>query len=135
MRGTRTGLFCGAAGGEARDYSVFNINRDLDGYSSLSSASFALPGKIAFALDLSGPSFLISGACATSLIVIEAAVNAITLGQCEAAIVTGSNVLLNPLPIQDLMTIEVLSPDGYSKTFDDSGKVIILNPFQMNFTM
>ena len=121
LRGTRTGLFCGAVGGEATDYSIYNINRDLDGYLSLSSSNFVLPGRVAFGLDLRGPSFLLSGACASSLMALEAAVNSITLGQCDSAIVTGSNVLLNPLPFVDLMKMEGLSADGYCKTFDDSG--------------
>ena len=127
MRGTRTGLFCGAVGGEATDYSIFNINRDVDGYLALSSSNFILPGRISFALDLRGPAFLLSGACASSLMAVEAAVNSITLGQCDAAIVTGSNVLLNPLPFLDLMTMEGLAPDGHCKTFDDSGKLTFVS--------
>ena len=121
VRGTKTGLFCGAVGGEAVDYNLFNLNRDLDGYMSLSSSNFAVPGRIAFSLNLRGPSFLLSGACASSLMAIEAAVNAITLGQCDSAIVTGSNVILNPLPFTDLLKMGGLSADGYCKTFDDAG--------------
>ena len=122
MRGTKTGLFCGALGGEASDYSLFNINRDVDGYLALSSSNFILPGRISFSLDLRGPAVLLSGACASSLMALEAAVSSITLGLCDSAIVTGSNVLLNPLPFLDLMTIEGIAPDGYCKTYDDSGE-------------
>ena len=121
VRGTKTGLFCGAMGGEATDYSLFNVNRDVDGYLALSSSNFILPGRIAFSLDLCGPSYLLSGACASSLMALEAAVSSITLGQCDSAIVTGSNVLLNPLPFLDLVTIGGVSTDGHCKTFDDSG--------------
>ena len=60
--------------------------------------------------------------------------NSIILGRCEAAVVTGSNVLLNPQTHLDLMAMNVLAKDGRCKTFDESGmqKKININIFRLN---
>ena len=59
-------------------------------------------------------------ACASSFSAVEAAVNSLVLGKCEAAVVTGSNVLLSSVGQLDL-TINVLANDGRCKSFDVSG--------------
>ena len=79
-----------------------------------------IPGKIAFALDLQGSSCFISTACSSSLSAIEAAVAGIRLGKLDGAIVTGSNVCLNPRFHHELMAIGTLAKDGRCKAFDES---------------
>ena len=122
LRGSQTGVFCSALGGEATDYGLFNFNADTFSYSRLGTFSYMIPAKIAFALDLQGPSALLSTACSSSLTAMEAAVNGILLGKFEAAIVTGSNLCLNPRHHLAYMTGAALAKDGRCKAFDESGK-------------
>ena len=122
MRGTRTGVFCGAYGGEAADYNMYRVNRDNAGYYQLAFANFMIPGRISFALDLQGPSTHLCTACSSSFTALETAVNNIILGKCDAAVVTGSTVHLNPQSHLDLMAMNVLAHDGHCKAFDESGK-------------
>ena len=122
LRGSRVGIFCGSLGGEAMDYDSIRYNLDLSGYGGLMQANFMLPAWISFAFDLRGPSIHVSSACSSSLTAIEAAVSSVVFGRCEAAIVTGSNLVLNPHSNRDLMTMNGLAMDGRSKAFDASGR-------------
>ena len=121
MRGSSTAVFCGAYGGDAADYNLYRLNRDHAGYAQLSFANFMIPGRIAFNFDLQGPSAHTCSACSSSLTALEAAVSSIVLGKCDAAIVTGSTIHLNPQSHLDLMATNVLAPDGRCKTFDETG--------------
>lgn len=55
-----------------------------------------LANRLSFALGLTGPSFLLDASCSSSLFALNSAFNAIRNGECDAAIVGGSNLLLNP---------------------------------------
>ena len=64
-----------------------------------------------------------SSVCSSSLSAIEAAVSGIARGKLDGAIVTGSNVCLNPRFHLEYMAAGALSKDGHSKAFDESGKL------------
>ena len=122
LQGERTGVFCAAVGSEAGEYAQFRYDKELAGYMSCSHQSFVIPARIAFAFDFQGPSSHVSTACSSSLTAIEAAVNHIKAGNIDAAIVTGSHVLLNPRAHLEVMAVGVASKDGQCRAFDESGK-------------
>lgn len=124
MRGSRTGVFSGAYGGEALDYNSFRHSGDNDGYQGLCSMSFMIPARLAFAFDFQGPSTHVSTACSSSLTALEFAVQSMRLGSCDAALVTGSTVHLNPQTHLDLVAFGALAKDGRSKAFDQAGNII-----------
>jgi fatty acid synthase, animal type len=65
--------------------------------SSTNSCSRAmLANRISFTLGLTGPSFLLDTACSSSMYALDCAFNAIRSGECDAALVGGSNLLLHP---------------------------------------
>ena len=70
---------------------------------------------------IAGPSVAVDTACATGLYVIDHAVRSIRSGQCDAAVVGASNVILHPRSTLNFQKLGVLSPDGASKSFDASG--------------
>lgn len=55
-----------------------------------------LANRISFSLGLTGPSFMIDTACSSSMYALDCAFKAIRNGDCDAAIVGGCNLLLNP---------------------------------------
>lgn len=57
-------------------------------------------------------------ACSSSMYALLQAVNAIRLNQCDAALVCGANLLLNPNLSSCLAKLGVLSPDGFCRSFD-----------------
>ena len=106
-------------------YSYLRYDRELARYAVFSQQHFIIPARIAFAFNFQGPSTHLSSACSSSLTAIEAAVNQIRVGNIDAAIVTGSNVLLNPRDSLEFMAFGALAPDGVCRTFDKSGAGLV----------
>jgi len=55
-----------------------------------------LANRISFGMDLHGPSFIMDTACSSATYGLDAAFNAIRNGECDAALVGGTNLLLHP---------------------------------------
>lgn len=55
-----------------------------------------LANRISFALALNGPSVAIDTACSSSMYALDMAYRAILTGECDAAIVGGTNLMLHP---------------------------------------
>lgn len=55
-----------------------------------------LANRVSFGMDLQGPSFLCDTACSSAAYALDAAFSAIRYGECDAAIVGGTNLLLHP---------------------------------------
>lgn len=68
-----------------------------------------------------GPSMALDAACAGSLVALQQALMAIRTGQCDAAIVGGVNLVLQPTQSLQFHRLNMLSPDGKCKTFDAEG--------------
>ena len=69
-----------------------------------------------------GPSFAVDTACSSSLFAFDHAVRAMRTGLCDAAIVGGSSICLNPGFTAELSKLGMLSPSGACKSFDASGQ-------------
>lgn len=78
-----------------------------------------MPNRISYTLGLHGPSYLVDTACSSSMYALDAAYTAIRTGQCDAAIVGGSNLLLNPNSSLEFSRLGVLALDGYCRPFDN----------------
>jgi polyketide synthase PksN len=94
-----------------------------------SQAGLSVPGnihsiiasRIAYLLDLKGPSLLVNTACSSALVAIHLACQSIRKGECEQALAGAVKVNLAPLkaePNED--GIGIIAPDGRARTFDDS---------------
>jgi len=77
----------------------------------------ALSNRISYEMDLRGPSVTIRTGCSASLIGLNEACAAIAKGDCKAAIVGGTSLLLAPGLTATMATQGVLSPDASCKTF------------------
>lgn len=95
LEGTRTGVFLGVC---------FSESEKLWFYQKLVSNNFCVTGcmrsiisnRISYWLKLKGPSFILDTACSSSSYAFEHAYRAIRTGQCDNAIVGGSNLCLHP---------------------------------------
>jgi fatty acid synthase len=83
------------------------------------------PNRISF--DFNGPSGAYDTACSSSSYALEAAVSAIREGKCEAAVVAGSSLILNPHSTLPFQKLGMLSPDSACKSFDAAGELFVLN--------
>ncbi|RYP56895.1 hypothetical protein DL771_011537 [Monosporascus sp. 5C6A] len=114
VSGSRIGVFVG-------DISYDNYisqTRDWD-YAGRYSATGAFPNmlsnRIHYVFNLCGPS-----ACTSAMYALHLAVNAIHNGDCDSAIVAGSNWIMDPNMHMSLGKLGALSPSSRSHTFDAS---------------
>ncbi|AHC73995.1 ptzD [Candidatus Endolissoclinum faulkneri L5] len=117
------GMACGIfVGGGQSDY-VHLLPRDgveLSGQMLLGNTSSVLAGRLAYFLDLKGPSLAIDTACSSGLVATHYAVRSLLDGECQIALAGGVNLMLTPQ--MHLMTAAsgMLAPDGRCKTFDNT---------------
>lgn len=120
---SKTGVFIGFTRGSF-DYDRFltAINPYLLSEFIVSNLASVIPGRIAYAMNLKGPTMLVDTACSSSLVAVHLACKAIRNGECDAAIAGG--VKLNVLPIckKGQGGIGIESSDGRARTFDDSSE-------------
>lgn len=55
-----------------------------------------LANRVSYCLGINGPSFLIDTACSSSMYAFDCAFTAIKNGECDAALVGGSNLVIHP---------------------------------------
>lgn len=90
------------------------------GYAFLNCTRSMLANKLSYIFNLNGPSFSLDTGCSSSLYALIYAMNDIKTGKCDAAIVGGTNILLNPAKTAQFNKIGVLSKDGKCKVYDKS---------------
>lgn len=61
-----------------------------------------MANRVSFCLGLNGPSLGVDTACSSSLYALDLAVKSIKNGDCDAALVAGTNLILNPKATNDL---------------------------------
>ncbi|MEM7181271.1 MAG: SDR family NAD(P)-dependent oxidoreductase [Spirochaetota bacterium] len=119
LRGSRTGVFVGLT---LNDYfrmqSQPGWESNIDMYSSTGGGLNAAAGRISYFLGLEGPSIAVDAACASSLVSLHLAVQALRRGECDYALAGGVNLILLPDSYLALSQAGLLAPDGLCKTFD-----------------
>ncbi|CAO2655100.1 Nn.00g101640.m01.CDS01 [Neocucurbitaria sp. VM-36] len=79
-----------------------------------------LSNRINYVFDLKGPSMTLDTACSSSLYALHWACAAIHAGDCDAAIVGGSNLILTPECQIFSSSLHSVSPTSRCHTFDES---------------
>lgn len=95
LRGTNTGVFTSVCIMESVE-GIFQIGI-YDGYTIVGSNRGMLANRISYSMDLRGPSFVVDSACSSTMMAINCAYTSIRNGECDAAIVGGSNLTLAPI--------------------------------------
>lgn len=119
IRGTQTGVFIGQT---AYDY-MLNISaglaqEDLDAYVLTGNAANFAAGRLSYILGARGPAVVVDTACSSSLTAIHLACQSLRNRETDAAVVGGTNLMLNPGASIACSRWGMLSPDGQCKTFD-----------------
>ena len=92
LRGSNTGVFLGCCFVDSHEAAI----RDKTGKELTGSLRTLLANHISYAMDFKGPSFIIDTACSSSGYAAEIALKAIQNGECDQAILAGTNLLLGP---------------------------------------
>lgn len=134
LSGSDTAVYMGV---DSDDYSRM-LMEDLptiEAWSGIGTAYHGIPNRISYHLGLQGPSTAVDAACASSLIAIHLARQAIVSGESTVAICGGVNVICAPGLTHMLQKAGALSSEGVCRSFDDAacgyargegGAVIIL---------
>ncbi|MFI4954807.1 MAG: SDR family NAD(P)-dependent oxidoreductase, partial [Gammaproteobacteria bacterium] len=116
---SETGVFIGISQSEygqlLAEYAV-----ESDFYQATGNALNVAAGRLAYTLGLQGPTMAIDTACSSSLVALHEACRSLQNHDCDLAIAGGVNTLLEPRNFAVLMQGQMLSPDGWCKTFDAS---------------
>lgn len=133
-------LDCGVyVGAVASDYLDFMPQAQREAQSFWGNSGSAIPARIAYFLNLTGPAVAFDTACSSSLYAIHAACNSIRGGECSMALAGGAFLMLTEKFHSQASKADMLSGDGICKAFanDANGFVpgeavaaIVLKPFK-----
>ncbi|GAB3460677.1 hypothetical protein GCM10027570_45930 [Streptomonospora sediminis] len=117
VRGSRTGVF---AGHIFHDYS-YRFRRppeELLGYTYFGSAGSIAVGRIAYHFGLEGPAMSLDAACASSLVALHLACQALRRDDCTLALAGGVAVMSTPELLEETTRQQgEMAPDGRCKSF------------------
>ncbi|MFG1877459.1 SDR family NAD(P)-dependent oxidoreductase [Sphaerisporangium sp. NPDC049003] len=140
LAGSRTGVMVGFM--DSLQYGRLQLERQggdalADPYLGQGSAYSVAAGRIAYQLNLCGPTLTVDTACSSSLIAVHLAAEALRRGECDLAIAAGASLTLHPTSFIQACAGSMLCADGKCKTFDASadgyvlgegGGVVVLEP-------
>ena len=116
---SNTAVFMGV---NSEDYGKL-ILEDLPGieaWMGIGTAYCGIPNRVSYTLDFRGPSTALDAACASSLIAIHHARQALLARESDVAIAGGMNALCAPSLTRVLDLAKTISKDGECRSFDDS---------------
>ncbi|MEB3232988.1 MAG: SDR family NAD(P)-dependent oxidoreductase, partial [Leptolyngbyaceae bacterium] len=113
----KIGTFVGA---EEGDY----CQRVKDG-NITSNHSGILAARLAYFLNLKGPTMAINTACSSALVATHQACLSLRQGECDAAIAAGVNLMLTPYGYVGMAQAGMLSDDGHCYAFDQQANGLV----------
>ena len=119
LAGSNTSVYMGV---NSDDYAklVLEDLPNVGAHMGVGTAYCGIPSRISYLLDLMGPSVALDAACASSLVAVHHARQAIRAGETDLAIAGGVNALLGPGLTRVLDEAGAISADGKCRSFDDS---------------
>ena len=118
LQGSRTGVFCGVMSADWEQILTLD-NKVIPPYAATGMARNNLANRVSYFFDWTGPSMSIDTACSASLVAVHQAVAALHQGQCTLAAAVGVNLLLSPITYISTTKMQMLSPNGRSRMWDD----------------
>ncbi|HVY15657.1 MAG TPA: SDR family NAD(P)-dependent oxidoreductase [Rhodopila sp.] len=119
LAGSQTGTFVGVHNHSAGYLELQTADTSrCNEYTALGSGHDVIAGRLAYVLDLRGPSAVINTACSSSLVAVHMACQSLLSRDCRMAVAGGVNLILGPMQNRIVNLGAMLAPDGRCKTFD-----------------
>ncbi|MEW6367289.1 MAG: beta-ketoacyl synthase N-terminal-like domain-containing protein [Acidobacteriota bacterium] len=88
----------------------------------IGNAADSLTTRVAYKLNLRGPSFTLQCACSTSLVAVHIACQSLVNRECDMALAGGVSINLSQRTGYRYVEGSILSPDGHCRAFDDDAR-------------
>ncbi|ODM98078.1 Phenolphthiocerol synthesis polyketide synthase type I Pks15/1 [Orchesella cincta] len=118
LAGTNTGVFVGTWTQDYRDL-IKDVNGEFSDFhrTYMGNSLGGTSGRLSFLLGLTGPNIASESGCSSGMVAVYLACESLRKGRSDIALAAGANLLLHPF--QKRHMINVVSPDGRCKTFDE----------------
>ncbi|WP_338848359.1 SDR family NAD(P)-dependent oxidoreductase [Massilia sp. W12] len=130
LKGRRCGVFVGFSAdfGDAYRDIVRTLAPDAPEVAVVGNVKSIIAARIAYHLDLHGPSMMIDTACSSGLVAVHQACRALQNGDCDVALAGAVKIDLVPVADDPQTKVGVkdiqatMASDGRTKTFDDDSE-------------
>ncbi|WP_431809062.1 SDR family NAD(P)-dependent oxidoreductase [Brevibacillus agri] len=121
LRGSQTGVFFGYSSDFGGEYKHFlaGESAELADLAMTGNIKSIMAARLAYLLDLHGPSMLVDTACSSSLVAVHLACQSIRRGECEMAFAGGVKIQFQPFE-KAHTGIGIVSPTFRARTFDSA---------------
>ncbi|OBQ19025.1 type I polyketide synthase [Anabaena sp. AL93] len=121
LAGSQTGVFVGIHWDDYSAERFYTVKpSEINAYPTLSNLRSLSAGRIAYLLDLHGPTMQTDTACSSALVSVHLACQSLHNRESNLAIAGGVSLLLSPKLAVGFCQMNVLAKDGRCKTFSDS---------------
>ncbi|HEX8095914.1 SDR family NAD(P)-dependent oxidoreductase, partial [Jatrophihabitans sp.] len=121
----RWGVFVGCAAGDYQEL-LRQAGQDETAHAFLGNSSSVLAARVAYLMNLTGPTMALDTACSSSLVAVHLACESIRAGDCDAALAGGVALMLTPRMHILTSKAGMLSPTGRCAPFDAGADGIVL---------
>ncbi|KAH8422378.1 beta-ketoacyl [acyl carrier protein] synthase domain-containing protein [Aspergillus melleus] len=118
-QGKDIGCFVGNFGDDWSEI-LWKDTQSIGKYHAVGTHNFSLANRISYEYDFHGPSTTVDTACASSLMALHQACQALRNNECSGAIVGGTSMIICHSCTASMGVAGALSRDGRCKTFDAS---------------
>jgi len=126
----KIGMFCGSGGVVSSYFSEYLLkNPEIQGttasFEHLGNDKDFIATRVAYKLNLRGPSITVQTACSTSLVTVHLACKSILNGECDMAIAGGVSIRVPQVTGYFRQKGDIYSEDGHCRPFDANASGVV----------